>query len=1455
MPLVRFTVKNEYGLGVEELYKDGVQSEDPKAVLDGVAVAGLVGVLRQLGDLAQFAAEIFHGLQEQVASTSSRSRKLVNRVQRIEASLPSLEKAILSQTDHLRFAYTPGTEWHASIRDERNHFIFDDLPYFIMDSYEECKEPPRLQLLDRFDSGGPGSCLKRYSDPTFFRRASSNSEESNSQKSQRERKGRKIKKRRSWQQSGRFAKSAPIPNDSGRMQFSSTGQGQSSRSHMGSTFDMTFKSDLGDQSDSHGTKDSTDFIECESRPSISAQPDVTKNRGLSSSVMEELNTNGSIYVDEHTAVTSGDEISSHAVEPPIPRSSSASWEEKLDLEPTIPLSSSATWDEKLEIVERNMDVNCKIEDRQQVPVTNVSVHNLEIKQVNKIGSNQVNDFSEHEISPESKTDEWHLSTSISGKFMEPNGLDCGSYERDFKTKVQVQPQFLEPIRLIARSQVRNLSEGGKAPEAKDRAFAIPEAKEAQYPIEPDFGVADKQWEAIDSVDVSAVDAFTEGGSNVKAIEWNQKESEIVADDHISQKDSIAIEWRRHNLEIVSQDTQGDAFSEGRSNVTVIEWNQLESEGIDAGHVNYEDIFSEGQNSVKLIKWNQQELESQDPEDRNNVQVIEWNQLDEIDSGTENFVDALNTIESESESDFETEMKEVPAIAYRDETGENDVHDLPSIKSNLEPEHEHLFTSADGKKGGLEGLESSIASKSSAEIRSRDHGYSYTDSARGQKLDASTCLSDEQSVHTSQKAMPSNIRSLDHNYSFNDRSDSERDQKLDVATCLSDEQSMHTSQTAIPSNDNEGSDLVANEPEGVQAAVCEMRPTASASSENMGYPDHTQSSYDKSKSDVGQTLDVSTGLFDEQSVLTSQMEPPSDVPQGIEFCANVPGIRLEPGEIAKSGSETHGDERVKYSPYPSQEISAGSSTSYPHAFWTNGILFGLQPSKPTVLGVPNVVDSSPRSKIDKVGQCSVDVIQKLDDPARTLVSSVNESKHGNKKVNNDEDVAFSENVSHQRFQKTLDDPFVRSAGISVPFESKVPEGTNMKNASSEATSASEDRSSLLSLLSRGLLKNSLRRSGSLGYDESRDNNSKTNWFDYRRQNDVAHSLPEANVKGRLSSPVDSPPSSPPLEHMKISFQPVNGFDMSRLKLKYPEGIDHNENTLDAFPSFQLVPEPTTLQHDIGSESDNDTFCRSHAYKSDESDSHLSDSDSEQWESGDSTESNDHTIYNGLGRISSAESASISPHHEVDHGNMRSTSVTDAHSSYDPSSRFPILDAKNPVSYQEMKLRLMSEADSSHLQEPSHEPPPLPPLQWRVSRPLFDEVGGNQGWRSDSRSQPSVSNHLSDSAVTYQTKLDSAKQINEVRELATVVNPKEVKEPKFGQEQTYHAENERKVDDGGNFLQQIRTKSFNLKRTEPTRPTYAPIPATNTKFTAILQKASAIRQAVGSDDGEDDSWSDT
>ena len=46
-------MRNEFGLGQPELYREA-NREDPKAVLDGVAVAGLVGILRQLGDLAEY---------------------------------------------------------------------------------------------------------------------------------------------------------------------------------------------------------------------------------------------------------------------------------------------------------------------------------------------------------------------------------------------------------------------------------------------------------------------------------------------------------------------------------------------------------------------------------------------------------------------------------------------------------------------------------------------------------------------------------------------------------------------------------------------------------------------------------------------------------------------------------------------------------------------------------------------------------------------------------------------------------------------------------------------------------------------------------------------------------------------------------------------------------------------------------------------------------------------------------------------------------------------------------------------------------------------------------------------------------------------------------------------------------------------------------------------------------
>ncbi|CAK8578547.1 unnamed protein product [Lathyrus sativus] len=330
MPLVRLQVRNEFGLGVPELYRD-VNREDPKAVLDGVAVAGLVGILRQLGDLADFAAEVFHGLQEQVMITASRSHRLMIRVQNIEASLPPLEKAVLAQTSHIHFAYTAGCEWHPRIKTARNHFIYNDLPPFIMDSYEECRDPPRMHLLDKFDTGGPGSCFRRYSDPTFFKRVSAVSEERYSEKTEKARKSRKSKKRRASRRNSELLRGEQMHGNSGRMQFISPSINGRSSSQAACTIDMTMKSDLEDRSNSFDSKSGAGYIECVFHPSNSMQPDeLDCEEPSSSKLTQKTETLKSV------SPPMDDNISHDSLEKQVASS-----------------SSGVTWDEKEEILESN----------------------------------------------------------------------------------------------------------------------------------------------------------------------------------------------------------------------------------------------------------------------------------------------------------------------------------------------------------------------------------------------------------------------------------------------------------------------------------------------------------------------------------------------------------------------------------------------------------------------------------------------------------------------------------------------------------------------------------------------------------------------------------------------------------------------------------------------------------------------------------------------------------------------------------------------------------------------------------------------------------------------------------------------------------------------------------------------------------------------------------------------
>ncbi|CAH2074651.1 unnamed protein product [Thlaspi arvense] len=170
MTLTRYQIRNEYGLADKELYL-AADKEDPEALLEAASMAGLVGVLRQLGDLAEFAAEVFHCLHQELVSSAARGHGLAMRIQQLESEFPS----VVSQTNHSTLFYDPGesscscSEWHSNLQTQENLISPRNLPHCLMDSYEQCRAPPQLFLLDRFDVVGSGSCLKRYSDPSLFK--------------------------------------------------------------------------------------------------------------------------------------------------------------------------------------------------------------------------------------------------------------------------------------------------------------------------------------------------------------------------------------------------------------------------------------------------------------------------------------------------------------------------------------------------------------------------------------------------------------------------------------------------------------------------------------------------------------------------------------------------------------------------------------------------------------------------------------------------------------------------------------------------------------------------------------------------------------------------------------------------------------------------------------------------------------------------------------------------------------------------------------------------------------------------------------------------------------------------------------------------------------------------------------------------------------------------------------
>ncbi|KAK6917679.1 hypothetical protein RJ641_018430 [Dillenia turbinata] len=1094
MPLVRFQVRNEYGLGAAELYREA-NKEDPKAVLDGVAVAGLVGILRQLGDLAEFAGEVFHGLQEQVAVTASRSQKLLARVQHIESALPSVEKAVLAQRSHLHFAYTSGCDWRVSLKNEQNHFIHGDLPHFIMDTYEECRDPPRLHLLDKFDTGGPGSCLKRYSDLTFFKRASPTSDIVNAEKVKRDRRAHKSKKKRSSQKNGVAICGTSLSSLSGRMLFDCPNPyGQTSPTHTFSSFDTTMKFDMEEQSISHDSRTRLGYVECVFHEGSSLQPQCQrqepKEMSLSGLYMQRSDSVASVSPEELPVVT----------DEKFPQSSL--------LEQTATGSSFFTWDEKAEI-------------------------------------------------------------------MEPMGEYQGK-----------ETEIVEPIPMYLF-------------EAEETGTLEP----TQYQAKNDVLEMLNSYPVVDNEEV----------------------------------------------EVVNVDRM-NTLSDSRSH-----------------------------------------LKSTRVED----------QIDEIESETENYVDALNTIETESESDFDWQTK-----------------------------REVVFHSS-----GLDLC---------------------NEAAKVQAEEVTASISEFES----------------HSASF----DSANKISVDLPDSTSRE---------------------IQSPGGIHQSV-----NTSINADSSGGIDLSESA----RTCYGSKLESETTELPSSTCRVDNLDSPT-----------------AHAIVSNSGN--------------SQETPAELSGTQKMTLWTNGGLLGLEPSKPPDTSVLNAVgrDTFPSKRIETYSPSSHMAMPKVDG----LLKKLDLSSKSSESVEND--LSSVHNSKEDSSLKTdanghiLKQISLASPGVQDPVTS------NIKATSTEAIEDNHGSSS--GIFALGSMLNGLRRKASLHDEKTDASHLEAGAFASNR------TFIERNfVECGLESQVSSGCPSPPLGHMNLSFHPVDGFEVSKLKLKFSDGTNCHDGARETFPSFQLVPEPGTSMHGLSSESDDDTFCRSSPYMSDDGLSHHSDSVSDQWESEESPRSKDHNLYDALCRISLTES--ISSSHELDGMINGKSSVSHIvkgsyaeNGEHHSQNGLPDLASLNLVKFSEQKMAKCSHDQenlhgSKNLKEPTPLPPPLPPLEWRVTR-SNELLESKPDAVFDALTHTLNLKHL-EAKISVEPKPAPALELDAKEEKAFPLKSKMQDLPNIdGQKQANHATEMRGADQSNDFLHQIRTKSFSLRPTVTAKTINTDAPR-NVNVTAILEKANAIRQ---------------
>lgn len=1333
MPLVRFEVRNEVGLGDPGLYgggggagKRGGGEAEPKVLLEGVAVAGLVGILRQLGDLAEFAADVFHDLHEQVITTSARGRKVLTRVQNIEAALPSLEKAVKNQKSHIHFAYVPGSDWHTQLQNEQNHLLSTDLPRFMMDSYEECRDPPRLYLLDKFDNSGAGACLKRYSDPSYFKKSWDMMRADKIGNLQKERRSHKIKTKgsrlkepyhgqaTSRHRNGELQRALTAVQLTSRQCASPSTDGRSFSEHR-STSDARSNPDNISRSSSFSSKPRLSFAEQASDTKPFVVPHDNDHDKLSNINLHKLDDASSPILLDGTRADYPADGSKQGYLP----------------DEMVARSPSVEWDEKAAIVMTTSSVYCDdvVMDR---------AGNAETK---------------------------HISPM-------PREVD----HRETETLEQ-QETLLQKAKLLLLSS--GLNHHDEVPSETDNYMDALNSLESEAETDVEFQTKNHG---------KPVPSFNGRAPQMKP-----------ADNIVSQlPDSSVAEF---------PDTCRNSNTSHTCNRTA-DFPSLSSAGAPdtSQHVvsGFTDIHPNEWSSVVTIPENNADVALRDLREISKPAL--W---------------ANTTTPSNQRSPGAIEIPESKA--------EDAPRDSPDMS---EPGLSTYAVNPPVKVSVVNQIPESNA-----------------EDASGDSMDKGTSCPVPQPT-----------------ISF-------------IPTC-------ETPCVKISPDDTTADASV----------ISEMKPH--------DYP--------------GENHEEFGGC-------------------GVAEVSNSPTVSLN--ESPENGCAT--DYLATNAPTSSVGVPSVK-------LWTNAGLFGLEPSKPPVFSG----QECPRdhtlsgyeehqryhSTNDTELHCSkhtesviVDVPNGNASITSSFVGKLVGICPGSSSQNNSE-----ANQSAMRTPDTVYSQTDRPSDCSTSFEHSQHKNMNGKQTSISELLESEDNAgdgsatysvsgmagrndmhvvsaSSFSSIAQRFLANTLQRRTSPKYNDlpmsSGRVNTNANGNDEAAINsnlapkETAYESSQLEKKtangmdGLSKSPIFSnchysEKSSPPLEHMKISFHPMSAFEMSKLNLDFADGNLH-ENVDDLMlPTFQLLPGSSVPQPGSGSESEDDTFGRSYSYSSyDDLSPHLY-SNSELWDQDDGIGLEDHELYNDSNQIGSSttpissytgfeqmtlsgEKSTISLADIGDHG----LATLEPH----PAGELPNFDTlmstnnrhNGDAPIQHNPVNLLPDED----QMPP--PPPLPPMQWRTMRQtasLEDERGATaENMLKDASSLPPLHSpvqqeHLPPIVLPdpeAHTKEVSHQKVDAVKEMSSLPNIFEIKSSllqqirdKADQQKLNGHERPKAVvsdvnglDERGDLLQQIRSKTFNLRRTNASKTNTTSQSTAQSNVVAILEKANAIRQAVASDEGgDDDNWSD-